>query len=315
MTQFNGAPSPPPPPPGTGIDLHPLSLGRTLQLTLGMLRFRWRLFMMVVLLPMVPAYLVASIVQVPFLQTMNRWLIESDMGGSGLPPVGLMPPPGWAEAALFLTVTGVLLSLVGLVATAAVTHAAGTVYGGRGTGARAAVGRGLRRLPSIAGAYLLYLLALVAIVAVGAVLGLAFVAGGSAGGLLLFAGLVVLVSTVATALFVVVRWSLIMPVLMLEGRGAIEALGRSWQLVAGSGWRVLGYLLLIGILVGLLGAIVLQVGFALLGGSALTVDGAVLLVQGLFSGLVATLLAPILPIALTLLYYDLRWRRGELPAA
>jgi hypothetical protein len=67
----------------------------------------------------------------------------------------------------------------------------------------------------------------------------------------------------AYALFMTARLSLAAPAVVLEGRGVMEAIRRSWTLVGGSFWRVLGILLLTWILTALLGAI-LGVPFELL---------------------------------------------------
>ncbi|HSH22127.1 MAG TPA: glycerophosphoryl diester phosphodiesterase membrane domain-containing protein [Candidatus Caenarcaniphilales bacterium] len=312
MTQPAGAPPPPAPPPAAGFGLHPLSLGRVLELTFGMLRFRWRALVGAAVLPIAPVYLVGAVIQIPFVQTINQWILEIQLGG-GFPRPDVPLPRGWAEAAVVLLGVGIVQSLATLVAIGAVTHAAGVIYSGGGGSARTSVARALRRLPSILGAYVLYFLALMTVLLVGGVLSVAFFAGAAGGGLLPFLGLVVVVGAVATALFLLVRWALIVPVLVLEDIGAVEAMGRSWRLVAGSGWRVLGYVFVIGLMVGVVGAVMIQVAYLVSGGSALPTDNAVILAQSLMAGAVTMLLMPVLPIALTLLYFDLRWRRGELP--
>jgi hypothetical protein len=54
-----------------------------------------------------------------------------------------------------------------------------------------------------------------------------------------------LVLLVVPGLFVLVRWSVIVPVIVLEGRGMRESFRRSSALVRGHGWRVLWILLII----------------------------------------------------------------------
>jgi hypothetical protein len=60
-------------------------------------------------------------------------------------------------------------------------------------------------------------------------------------------------AAVIGAVVLVTRWSMVVPVAMLENRGAIEALGRSAELSSGIRWRMLGLILLLGVafLVGL----------------------------------------------------------------
>src|SRR5204862_2084055 len=51
------------------------------------------------------------------------------------------------------------------------------------------------------------------------------------------------------ALFVAVRWSVAVPALLLERRGPLAALGRSWSLVKGFWWKAFGTLLVASLLV------------------------------------------------------------------
>ncbi|MGV9377086.1 glycerophosphoryl diester phosphodiesterase membrane domain-containing protein [Nonomuraea sp. NPDC003707] len=65
-------------------------------------------------------------------------------------------------------------------------------------------------------------------------------------------------------LFFTTRFAFASPIVVLEGRGAIEAMRRSWHLVTGDFWRVFGILLLTSLLVGLVAG-VLSVPFTLAG--------------------------------------------------
>jgi hypothetical protein len=97
-------------------------------------------------------------------------------------------------------------------------------------------------------------------------------------------------------------------VVLLEGAGAVEGLSRSWRLVAGSGWRVLGYVLVFG-LISLGAALLLGVPQLLFNlDPTRPLDVAL---STLLDGAAAALLAPITPLLATLLYYDLRFRAGE----
>ncbi|MEU5865108.1 MULTISPECIES: glycerophosphoryl diester phosphodiesterase membrane domain-containing protein [unclassified Nonomuraea] len=72
-------------------------------------------------------------------------------------------------------------------------------------------------------------------------------------------------------LFITTRFAFAAPAVVLEGRGPIDAMRRSWHLVTGDFWRVLGILLLTSLLVGLLSG-VLSVPFTL-GGTVIGVLG------------------------------------------
>jgi len=107
-----------------------------------------------------------------------------------------------------------------------------------------------------------------------------------------------------------VAWVAVLPVLFIENTGLIAAMGRSWRLVEGRWWRTFLILLLVFVLVYVvqtaLGAFVL---------------GAQLLVEVILSSVastwifaaasivVASLVNPILQIAVVLVYFDLRVRR------
>jgi hypothetical protein len=134
--------------------------------------------------------------------------------------------------------------------------------------------------------------------------------------ILLLAGLVLLgsfaVVTFPVVVWVLIRWSVAIPALFAEGIGPVTALGRSWNLVRGNWWRTLGILLVVVCMVWLI-----QVAwFALFGGIAALLPG---LSDDLRAGLVATvttlvdaIVGAITPIAVTMLYLDLRVRNEGL---
>jgi glycerophosphoryl diester phosphodiesterase family protein len=136
----------------------------------------------------------------------------------------------------------------------------------------------------------------------------------AASGLLFFLvalGLILII-TFPVVVWVWVRWSVNLPALFAEGVGPTKAIGRSWYLTRGSWWRTFGILLLVYIMVGLIQS---ALG-ALFGGIAAVIPG---LGDDLRSGLVATvstlvsaLVGAITPIAITLLYLDLRVRKEGL---
>lgn len=101
------------------------------------------------------------------------------------------------------------------------------------------------------------------------------------------------------ALFLLTRWSLIPAVIILEGRSAGESFGRSWELVRGASWRVLAIVLVIGVATKLLSGIVQAVIAAILPD----------FLGAWLGGLAGdSLVAPLLALAITLVYYA---RAGE----
>jgi Membrane domain of glycerophosphoryl diester phosphodiesterase len=128
---------------------------------------------------------------------------------------------------------------------------------------------------------------------------------------LVFLGAIAIV-TIPVVLWVVIRWSVALPALFAEGIGPVKALGRSWNLVRDNWWRTLGILIIVTIMASLI-----QTALAFLfGGVAAVVPG---LSDDLRAGVVTTvttlvdaLVGAITPIAITMLYLDLRVRKEGL---
>lgn len=138
-----------------------------------------------------------------------------------------------------------------------------------------------------------------------------------------------LVLLVGLSILLTVRLSFAAPALLLEGIGIGAALARSWRLVSGSWWRVLGILLLTSLIAsfasGLLQAPFSVVGIFLSAGLSATAGGAdgsvtaglvtstVVTNLGLIVG--TTVVAPFSAAVTSLLYIDLRMRREGLDVA
>jgi hypothetical protein len=95
-------------------------------------------------------------------------------------------------------------------------------------------------------------------------------------------------------LVLLTRWSLLVPVVMLEDVGPLEALNRSRAIVAGHGWTVFGVVFRSGLLVGCVGFL-----FGLAAGSAGPVGWWVAVTLG------SALTTPFAAHALTIVYYEL----------
>jgi hypothetical protein len=215
-------------------------------------------------------------------------------------------PPDFELGLLAIVLSAIVLFVASLIATAAVVIIVDRVYRGGAIGARAAVRESLGRVLSLLGGQLLMFVAVLVAVMIG-ILGAGSLLLG--GGLFVFLGLVVLVGLVATILFIVVRASEMTVSIVVEHKGAAEGFTRSWRLVADHGWRMLGYLILVGLVEVLLTALVAGVPRAI---SPFEFRSApdVAFSAGV-EGIAGILVGPIAPIVLTLLYYDLRWRHGE----
>jgi hypothetical protein len=135
-------------------------------------------------------------------------------------------------------------------------------------------------------------------------------------GLVILTGLVVLggiaIITIPIVIWVLIRWAVDTPALFAEGIGPVKALGRSWFLTRDTWWRTLGILILVGLMVSLiqtaLGALFTGVAALIPGVSDDIRAGLVTTVATLIGALVGA----ISPIAITLLYLDLRVRKEGL---
>src|SRR6516165_7783409 len=176
------------------------------------------------------------------------------------------------------------------------------------------------RIPALVGVTLLIPLILLGVWAVYAVI-LVILAVANAPGTLI--GLLAVLGAIAAIVLTI--WFAIMfrmagPAVVLEREGPAQALARSWRLVRGSFWRVLGITVLAGLIV-LITAGILQIPFGLLaaragGGNSLlpgtggNVAGILIsAVGGVVAGAVAR---PISAGVAVLLYVDLRMRREGL---
>jgi hypothetical protein len=127
-------------------------------------------------------------------------------------------------------------------------------------------------------------------------------------GLVLLIGLLLIV---LPAIYLYVALCVVAPVLIVEGKGGFDALGRSQELVKGRWWATFAALLL-----GLL--VVVLVGFGLgalvsaIESSGSTSPSAYLLVNALRNLIVQVLLSPITAALVITIYFDLRVRKEGL---
>ncbi len=120
------------------------------------------------------------------------------------------------------------------------------------------------------------------------------------GGLLTLAGIVV-------AVWLGVRWFSASFAVVIEGKGPIAGLGRSWNLVTGSWWRVFGIGLVFAIVI-IVAAMVISIPIGIVGGIAGGEEGAGI-VGAIVGGLATVVVTPFAYIAGVLIYFDLRVRK------
>ncbi len=112
-----------------------------------------------------------------------------------------------------------------------------------------------------------------------------------------------LILLIVPGLFLATIWAVVAPVTVLERPGILAAFSRSRALVKGDGWQVFGVIVMfiliflaIGIVFGILGALLGDVGEVILG----------------YLGSVIT--APLVALAAAVLYFELRVRKEGIPA-
>jgi hypothetical protein len=130
---------------------------------------------------------------------------------------------------------------------------------------------------------------------------------------LLILGMSVLFCVFPLWIWIGVRWIVWMPVMFVEDLGLGAALGRSWRLVEGRWWRTFLILFLMYILVEVVGtALQAFLYLAQLLLQAVLTSYLSLAIYEAAGILVSALVAPILQIAIVLIYFDLRVRREGL---
>jgi hypothetical protein len=220
-------------------------------------------------------------------------------------------------------ITLILALLVEILLTGLLTVVIGRGALGRKVGAGAAWRLALPRLPALLGVAVLILLIVLAPWAATAAVVVAAAlahAGAAAAGIGVLCGLAALACTVWFS----VMLSMAAPVTVLERQPPAAAIGRSWRLVRGSFWRVLGITLFAALIVAVADAIIrlpFTSAATASGGSGglLGVSGRVAIAAVVISA-VGTIVAgaltrPVSAGVSVLIYTDLRMRREQLGGA
>lgn len=305
-----------PPPaakPGV-IPLRPLGIGEILDGAVTTMRTHWRTVLGICLALAVLTELVVVLLQGFYLD--NTAVLDDP---SATPEETLRAAGGsMLNSSVVLLVTAV----AAIAATALLTPVMSRSVLGRPVTA-GEIARDVRpQLPRLCGLTLLLPLIGAAIIGVGTLPGILVALGGAtAGG----AALAVLGGMAASVLatWVVVRFSLAPPALMLEKQSIRKAFARSAKLVSGSWWRVFGIQLLARLIAGIIGSVI-AVPFTVLAG-VLTGNGignfldgtadlgwSFLVISGIGGVIGSTLTLPLTAGVTSLLYIDLRIRREAL---
>ncbi|MDQ0601292.1 hypothetical protein QF037_005637 [Streptomyces canus] len=307
-----------PPPaakPGV-IPLRPLGVGEILDGAVSTMRTYWRTVLGISLT-------VAVVTQIVVILLEGLVLNDASTAALDDPSASVDELTRALGDAMLSTGVVFLISLIGtIVATALLTTVTSRAVLGKSVTTGEAWRDARPQVAKLFGLIFLLILIAVAVVAVGALPGiLAVVAGAGDGG----AALAVLgsLATGVVALWLMVRFSLASPALMLEKQGILKSLSRSAKLVRGSWWRVFGIQLLATLIANIVASIVVLPfafiasaldgeGFTGLVNSGSDFGWTYLIVSGVGSVIGAMITFPITAGVTVLLYIDQRIRREAL---
>jgi hypothetical protein len=303
-------------------NLRPMSIGDLLDAAFRLYRRYFLTFIGIVALLQVPMAILQLLAQIPYTQALQRFTTRPAaprLGSTFLdffPLREMLPYYG-----LLIVLSVVHYLIVYNVMTGALANAIARSYMGQPVSILSAYSLGGKRIMSLIAASLAPFLIGLAIVLVGA--GCVIAALSTIGvrssqssnvaltviAFLGMFGLVLLL--IVVALLVYVRLLLATQAIVLEERGPMEGLTRSWRLVGQSFWRTLGIVLLVFVFAYIIALIVQLPVLAVLAISGALINNLTLyqFVNVLAAYGVTILILPLQFTIFTLLYYDLRVRK------
>ncbi|GAA4810442.1 glycerophosphoryl diester phosphodiesterase membrane domain-containing protein [Streptomyces ziwulingensis] len=307
-----------PPPaakPGV-IPLRPLGVGEILDGAVSTMRTYWRTVLGISLAVAVVTEVIVVLLQGLVLDNASTDALND--------PSATLSELGDAMADAMIS-SGVvfLVSLIGtVVATALLTTVTSRAVLGRPVTTAEAWRDARPQVPRLLGLIVLLMLITAAVLTVGALPGI--LVGVTAGGDAAIAlGVLGVLGAAVVALWLMIRFSLASPVLMLEKQGIVKAMSRSAKLVKGAWWRVLGIQLLATIIANVVASIIV-IPFTFLA-AALSGEGVgsfvngtgdfgwtFLVISGIGSVIGSMITFPITAGVTVLLYIDQRIRREAL---
>ncbi|MGI5443680.1 hypothetical protein ACQEV4_41965 [Streptomyces shenzhenensis] len=309
-----------PPPaakPGV-IPLRPLGVGEILDGAVSTMRTYWRTVLGISLTVAVVTEIVVILVQGLVLNDTASTEALND------PSATLSEVSRAMGEAMLGSVAVLLISSIGtILATALLTTVTSRAVLGRAVTTGEAWRDARPQVPRLFG--LVFLLPLIAagILLCGALPGILVAVAGADGGATAALLVLGLLGATVVVVWLMVRYSLASPALMLERQGILKSMGRSAKLVRGSWWRVFGIQLLAAIIANIVASIVV-IPFALIA-AALSGDGfsgflegtgdvgwTFLIISGIGSVIGSTITFPINAGVSVLLYIDQRIRREAL---
>ena len=277
--------------------LRPRSVVDQLDLAFRLYRRQFVTFIGIVAVLQVPLLLIRSVYSLAYVLPFNETLlaaVERDDADA------LANSELWGPVLLGFAALTVITALIDMLITGALAYAVSRAYLGHPTdilGAYDYLAHGPRLL-SLLGAALL----------VGLATGVVGFLGGIASGFVPCLICLMLPLALAVWLYLTLRFLALPQVVVLEDRGPLQAIGRTWRLISGHLWRALGLVILVGLVTYIIPAgleLVMQFGL----GSLPLPPAALVFLQSAFTGLFQIAVLPVLLGTRTLFYYDLRIRK------
>jgi hypothetical protein len=255
--------------------MRPLNLGETLDASIKIVRARWKTLATVMIVIALPLEL-ANILIIS--STTDVYQTGSLFSASETSKTTYSDSGAYAAGQVAVIALAFLSYLLGNVAC---YRAVADTYMGRETSARASLSFAAGRL--------------------GATLWLT---------ILLFVGLVAgFIALFVPGIWLVIAWSVALPVMLVEGKGGPGALGRSFRLVEGRWWATAGRFLVAYILVFVIAGVASGLISALASGLVSDTSTGALILERAGSFLVSLVTTPFIAAVTTLVYFDLRVRK------
>jgi hypothetical protein len=292
--------------------LGPSSVGQLIQIGARIIRRHWIPLIVSFALFAGVAVILGELASIHFGSVLNS-MIDIDASGRATFVGTEADTSRLLQAAAISTAVSVLVSWSIAVASVAAGAYVDADYHGRRTSFREAMHLALRRAPVALPAAILSSLIVAAIAGVMvlgmlAAVGLFQPAPGGTGGFGVLLALIAAVAGVLALVVVTLRLSVVFAVVAMEPVGPLHALRRSWHLTMENTWRTFGLSVVVIFVVTVLGALVSEIVSL----AALSVGSEEVPVALIVGTLTTLAFAPVLPVILAALYYDLRVRRDRL---
>lgn len=297
----------------------PMGVGMVFEVSLRILRRHLAVLLTLALIFVGPVALLTAATGVRFNEVLLDVLPVTEEGLIDTGPIALtrsqLERLGGAIVALLLAsaFAGVLATIAAL----GFSTVVGADYHGRGTTFGEAMRACLQGALRVLGVIVVTTIVVVAIIAVG--VGLILVAldvlsSGNLqrGGPGVFLALVVAVAMALAVVYLSMRWALTIPAIALEDTGLRGAITRSWHLSGDNVWRVFLIILVATLITAILSALVGQVlALIVVDVLAAQLGFDTVIAETVVVAISSVLLAPLLPVVVAVLFYDLKVRRDS----